>query len=331
MIEDLREKLKDKSILVISSKFFTENKGIKLLKEICPKAVSIDLRPQNTVLMKVGLRYFPFIFKYYLNSYYKKIIREEFDQVLVVNPDCLYPTNINSIRRLANPSRMILYMCDSFENRKRAKRLINFFDKCLTYDSRDAKNYNISLRPLYFLSGIDNKNDIENTHEPIDVLFVGTAHSDRVKIISTIKNQCEKYKLNYYFYLYLQSPLIFYFYKIFNKNYRGIKKSFLNFTPIKYDDYLEKLENTKVVIDMQHPKNSGLTLRTFEVLGKKKKIITTNYTIQEYDFYNEKNISIVDRNNPIIDCNFCNTDYENIPEPLYYKYSYYGWLEDVLS
>jgi hypothetical protein len=86
-----------------------------------------------------------------------------------------------------------------------------------------------------------------------------------------------------------------------------------------------------VVVDIQHPRNNGLTMRVFEVLGKRKKIITTNITIKEYDFFNDKNICVVDRNNPIIDLDFFNTDNTIMPDHLYYKYSFYGWLEDIFS
>jgi hypothetical protein len=330
MIEDLEEKLRDQRILIIGSRFHdTQNEMLIIFKTVCPKSVWLDLRPRNTVFFKVLFRYFPFLSKYYLNDYYKREIKETFDQVLVVNPDCLYAINIECIRDIARPSRMILYMCDSFANRKRALKIINLFDKCLTYDSKDAKKYNLILRPLYFLSDIEKGKDKVN--KAIDVLFVGTVHSDRLKFLSMIEKQCIELGLDYYFYPYLQNPIIFYFYKIFNRGFRGKAKTSFYYVSLSYDKYLMILETSKVVVDIQHPKNNGLTMRIFEALGKRKKIITTNATIKEYDFFNNKNIYIVDRNNPVINLAFFNTESVDIPDYLYYKYSFYGWLEDIFS
>ena len=61
-----------------------------------------------------------------------------------------------------------------------------------------------------------------------------------------------------------------------------------------------KLKQSKTVVDIQHPKQSGLTMRTIEMLGANKKMITTNADIQNYDFYHPNNICIVDRNNVVV-------------------------------
>jgi hypothetical protein len=100
---------------------------------------------------------------------------------------------------------------------------------------------------------------------------------------------------------------------------------------LDYHQYQRISDVSKAIIDIEHPKQKGLTIRTFEVLGKEIKLITTNKNIIEYDFYNEANISVIDRNNPVIDDNFLNKPYQPLSPKLYYKYSIDGWLEDIFA
>ena len=63
----------------------------------------------------------------------------------------------------------------------------------------------------------------------------------------------------------------------------------------------------------------------------KRKFITTNKDIVNYDFYNSNNILVIDRKNPIIDFDFLMTPYEELDENIYYKYSLENWILEVLK
>jgi len=140
--------------------------------------------------------------------------------LLVIDPDCLYKQNVLIIKKLTNASKSIIYMWDSIENRRRAKNILDMFDVRLSFDPVDSMKYNMIFRPLFYTSNVKNKETV------YDISFVGTGHSDRVGIIEKINKQCNEKKLICFFYLYLQSPIVFYFYKIVKKCYRKIKKSY---------------------------------------------------------------------------------------------------------
>ena len=72
-------------------------------------------------------------------------------------------------------------------------------------------------------------------------------------------------------------------------------------------------------------------MRTFEALGAKRKLITTNSHVMEYDFYRENNVLIVDRNNPIIPLSFIKAPYEELPIEIYNKYSLSSWLSNIFN
>jgi hypothetical protein len=116
-----------------------------------------------------------------------------------------------------------------------------------------------------------------------------------------------------------------------NRGFKGINKNYFHYKPINYNEYMEIIDKSKAIIDTEAPKQTGLTMRTFEVLGKEKKLIMTNINIMEYDFYNAANILVIDRNNPVIDDDFLNKTYKPLSPNLYYKYSIDGWLEDIFA
>ena len=88
---------------------------------------------------------------------------------------------------------------------------------------------------------------------------------------------------------------------------------------------------SRVILDVQHPKQSGLTLRPVEMLGARRKLITTNQNIRIYDFYDENNILIVDRENPKINSEFFSLPYRDIDKVIYDKYSIHAWVKRIFS
>ena len=72
-------------------------------------------------------------------------------------------------------------------------------------------------------------------------------------------------------------------------------------------------------------------MRTIEMLGLQRKILTTNPYIKDYDFYNPNNQIIVSRK--IIEINPENiTDkYESIEEEIYDSYKLKSWVDKVFN
>ena len=74
-------------------------------------------------------------------------------------------------------------------------------------------------------------------------------------------------------------------------------------------------------MDVNHPLQYGLTSRSIEALGANRKLITTNSNVKAYDFFNENNILIIDRKNPIIKEEFFYKNYIKPNKETYEKYS----------
>ncbi|WP_395598040.1 hypothetical protein AB4P95_26250 [Pseudomonas sp. A1437] len=63
----------------------------------------------------------------------------------------------------------------------------------------------------------------------------------------------------------------------------------------------------------------------------RKKVITTNKSVVDYDFYNPANILVIDENSPVIPEHFITAPYVDIPAPIYEKYTLQGWVKTVFS
>lgn len=88
---------------------------------------------------------------------------------------------------------------------------------------------------------------------------------------------------------------------------------------------------SRCVVDIEHASQHGLTMRSIEILGLRRKLITTNQDIVNYDFYNENNICIIDRKHPAVDKGFFEKPYQMLDEGIYEKYSLGNWILEVLK
>lgn len=72
-------------------------------------------------------------------------------------------------------------------------------------------------------------------------------------------------------------------------------------------------------------------MKTIEILVMKKQMITTNIDIVNYDFYDSRNIFVLDRNDlNILLGTFSNKDFD-VDDSVYNKYSLEIWIYKVLG
>ena len=98
-----------------------------------------------------------------------------------------------------------------------------------------------------------------------------------------------------------------------------------------YQETMSIEKESKVILDIQHDRQVGLTMRTIEMIGMGKKMITTNSDIMNYDFYNSHNIFVIDRKSPHVDPDFFKNEYEDIPSEILARYSLDSWIKEVLN
>ena len=326
--------LAGKNILFISSRFFNYEQEIhRKLESVGANVDYFDERPANDFITKSLIRVNKKLLKRKVNNYYKKIIQEtqnnNYDIVLIIKGESISNEHLQALKILHPKAKFILYMWDNFSYTPNSKKIKHMFDHAYTFDRDDAATYkDMKFRPLFFID--DYKNIPDNEIKDIDVLFIGTVHTDRYLILKKIEKQLEEQNLNYFFYKYYPNKILFYLKKFFNPSFRKMKKEEFHFKGIPKQDILNYYSRAKVIIDIERPKQNGLTMRTIEVFGAKKKLITTNKSIAQYNLYDKNNIQIIDRDKPIVNADFIQGDYKDAKSHTYNKYSIEYWLYEIL-
>jgi hypothetical protein len=328
-------RLNGKRILFIAPSFFGYEKKIKdKLQDMGAMVDFFDERSITKAYQKALLKISPQIFYQQSINYYEDIIQSisnnKYDYIFVIKCEMMPVKIIKKLKNHFSNALLCLYLYDSLNNIRGIKAKLQYFDRVLSFDLEDTKaNANIIFRPLFFTD--DYKGNIKNEVDLIyDLSFIGTIHSDRYKIIKKIKNKVDIDK-DCYFYCYLQSIFMFYFYRFTKKEFWNVKKEEFQFDKIESKVIAEIIDKTKVVIDIQHPNQTGLTMRTIEMIGMNKKLITTNQSIKEYDFYDPLNIMIIDRDMVDITSEIFERPFNRIDEAIYIKYSLEEWVKDVLG
>lgn len=302
-----------------------------------------DERPNPTSLEKILIRKARAILNRKIERYYDSIVALEAgfnaDYIFFVNPEAVNDYCIKALKRSHSNAKTVLYMWDSAKN-KHIKQYFTMFDALFSFDRKDCEQYGMSFRPLFFSPVFENgqgdaardaKQDDHNDEFVYDVSFVGTVHSDRAKVIYEVSKECDKKGLTYFWYLYIPGKLMYFLRRITSRYLSKIPSEYIHLTPISKERFAEIASSTNCTLDINHPKQTGLTMRTIEMLGSRRKIITTNESIREYDFYNPSNQILIDRNRVILDPVKIMTSYVDIDKTLYYKYSLRGWLEEIFT
>lgn len=327
--------LEGKKVLFIAPKFFGYEIEIREeMERLGAEVTYYDERPKNNNFAKAILRLkFKRIIKKRIDDYYNEIINEtkliKFDYIFFIAPETINLEHFLNLKSLHKDSKFILYMWDSIKN-KNSKDLINYFDDVYTFDSQDIKNYpKMKFKPLFYIRDYAN---LKATNLKYDLTFLGTAHTDRYNLVKKINsNLSAQGDYKFFNYFYIQGQIFFCLRKIFDKHFRKVKFRDVSFTSIKKEKVVQIINESKVIIDIQHPKQIGLTMRTIEMLGAQKKIATTNREIENYDFYNKNNVEVIDRDNPIVKREFLESPYQEIDKKIYKAYSLESWLLNIFN
>ena len=253
--------------------------------------------------------------------------RSHYDHVLVVNGQTLSDDLLRQLRRDYPAARFTFYIWDSFENRPYAAAALRHYDAAFSFDRHAARQHDIAFRPLFFSPEFDLP---PNRDAEFDLSFIGTAHSDRPAIIHHVDQRLPAEASRYWF-LYLKSPWVLSYQRITNPHFRGIPSSMFSYQPLPRERVRTVFDRSRAFLDIEHDQQTGLTIRTFEALGARKKLITTNSDIINYDFYNPSNVMVIDRREPAFDFDFLTSPIEELPPELRSRYSVNGWIDEVLG
>jgi hypothetical protein len=319
-------------VLLIAPRFFGYDEDIAA--EIRRRGASVDLirdRPFDSPFMRVVTRYgrrmvMPAADRYYLREL-ERLGGAEYRAVLVINGQTLSKRVLKVIRSSFPTARMILYLWDSFRNRRSVFETLDSFDDRFSFEPEAARHGEIAVRPMFFCRPVDQPLAREFEYM---ISFVGTAHTDRYAVVKALsKTLPAGAKCCWYFYLH--ATWVYWAYRVGKPSFWTAKKSEFRFTPLSRGEVDDLVLKSRILLEIEHPRQSGLTIRAFDAIGSSRKLVTTNGEIRSYDFYREENICVIDRGNPRIPESFIAEPYRELPPHIYQKYSLAGWMNDVLA
>ena len=322
--------LEGKKILFFSASFFGYEKAIvNRLQELGAEVDFFNERPSDSVLTKGIIRVANHLYQMKIQKYYGNIFQKtedkNYDFFLLIKGESIIFSFLEKFKKVHPETKMIFYSYDALREYPKFLKLYPYFDQNFTFEPKDAKKFDLHFRPLFFLNNY--RNSQKNNSPKYDLVFIGSAHTDRYLIGEKIRKVCERKNLKTFFYYYAPSKISFTLKKIFDNNLEKFDIKKLSFKKLKHYEIESFYTDAHAVLDINKPFQEGLSMRTFESLAAGNKLITTNPDIKNYPFYNNENILILNRKNLEIDAYFFKKDFDEIDKEILEMMTLDSWLE----
>lgn len=239
---------------------------------------------------------------------------QHFDDVFILRPD-LIKEHLPSIKK--HSTRMIAYFWDSFSRIPEGRETIKYFDKFFSFEPKNVKDHD-----LLFLSNFYSPDlQVDKNIDPSFALSYVASSDNRLPIMERILDSLS--------HLQLKTNI-----NIVANEMTTPKKEknitwFTDALPRK--ETIRIMNNSHALLDIAQPNQTGLSFRIFEAMKLEKKIITTNRSVVDYDFYDTKNIFVWENENTIPERSFFSTPYSPLPVEVLNKYSLQKWITTIFE
>jgi hypothetical protein len=214
------------------------------------------------------------------------------------------------------------------ENVKGISELIPLADAVSSFDPVDARENGWNFRPLFARNVALSATD--QAPKTFDWCFIGTIHSDRHRVISRLRHVSGGVA-NSFVFAYFQSPMVLRIRKIFDWTLWSAPSGTLSTTPMAATDVASIIARSRAVLDVEHPRQRGLTMRTIETLLAGNKLLTTNRYLLDCDLYDASRAQIIDRSSPRLDHVFLSQPVNPIPQELRNRYTCEAWVNELID
>ncbi|MCR2784791.1 MULTISPECIES: hypothetical protein [unclassified Microbacterium] len=295
----------------------------------------VDERPSNAPLARAIVRVAPFLLRGRIRRHFAALLARTQatppDLVLVIKGEVVPEWFLTTLRWRSPTTRFVYYTFDSSSNSPRGITLLPLFDRAFSFDPVDARRRpSVAYLPLFY------RPEFHPGEAPrdLDLSFVGTLHGDRHAFVHAVAAAVPPERRILFFY----SPAAWYFWarKLLSARYRGIPRSAIRTTPLTIGTVADTMRRSKAVVDLQRPGQTGLTMRTFEVLASGAALITANGSIRDEYFHDPARVLVVpaeaSRVNPAVVAAFI----EGLPArgttpPGFEDHSLAAWTSTILE
>jgi len=199
--------------------------------------------------------------------------RIKYAKHIILTDSSVSPKYVLKIKRYISKyileENIYFYFMNTIESHN--KIFLKYFNTIYTFDFNDATNYNISFKHTPYT----NKISLQAINLDNDVLFLGN-NKDRINIIREIKDILNSVGIKTKFF-------------VLGCQDKDMKlEKYMN-----YDKYLEYVNISKCLLEINKTGQSGCSLRFLEAIFFKKKLITNNKYIVHDIYYDSRNVFIL--------------------------------------
>lgn len=257
-------------VAIIGPKFFgyCESVANEISRRENYDAVYFDELPSNNIVTKILVRLrLGILLGDRISVHHERInsilTLEKFDMLLSLNSETL---SLDWLHKLEVKCKLF-YMWDSVQNKPAFTGLMHGFDRVATFDPKDSEKLNIPLIHLF----AEKEFLVNGRARDIELCFVGTIHSTRLRIIKRIEKH---YSVKGH--LYYHSKLLFLISEFLNFGLAMFYLRRISTNKLSKGNVADLFSRSKAVIDIAHPGQNGLTSRTFEALTSGCFLYTNN-------------------------------------------------------
>ena len=280
--------------LFLSPSFFGYEGDIE--KALVSNGYSVDFfdeRPTNSSAAKALFRVGGRSVQRLVQAYYRRILAttasRSYDLVLVIKGEVVPLAFLQELRRRNPEAHFVYYSFDAIPIGSNCTTLFDEFDALFSFDPADvAADPRLALKPLFYSSHFGSH--LDQGPRPFDLTFVGTMHSDRYRFVTSLFTAFT----DTYGFFYVPARWFFYFNKFVSRSFAGVPVSTVSFDKLDKSAVADIFRDSRAVLDLQRSAQSGLTMRTFEVLASGAILVTGNTAIRQADIYDPDRIVVVD-------------------------------------
>ena len=321
-------------ILLISPSFFGYRQRVS--EELMRQGHAVECmndRPREDVtfksLAKISYKLVEGPIDRYATSLARYVADKRFDQVIYMGgmSFCWTRSQFERIRR-ASGATFTAYLWDSIDNCQRFKDSMDLFDRVLSFEPEDCRQYGLELRPLFY-SGV--YRGLPLTPEDgfkWDACFIGSVHQpSKFHTVLDIARSLERRGLRVFTWFYMPSRSVEKLRRLTDATYRGVD---FRFDSLSADEVADVYAHAKCIIDSPQQGQSGLTMRTLETVGARRKLITANHDAANYDFHANGDV-MVWNGEQSLDDDFFAKPFAPLADDVYASYSITEFVRTLLD
>ena len=262
------------------------------------ETVLLDERPSNTALTRAILRVRKDLVNRRIDKYYNKkwakLAQTSFAVVLVIKAEVIPRWFLENLRHQNPQARFVFYTWDAVDNVKNCLAVLDYFDDLYSFDPDDvALRPELSYLPLFYTQDFAPLPLAESKGPRRYTLsFVGTLHTERYEFTKRLSEG----RAATFGFFYVQARWYFALVKYLTREHSKVPWRDVSFHKLSRRQVAEVFRESRAVLDMPRRGQSGLTMRTFEVLASGAILVTTNSSIMREPFYDPNHVIVVPPN-----------------------------------